>query len=405
MSLSSVAQRSQAAPPVALSHATLDSPEFAELLHNLSSEFAASAAHYDRHSEFPHANLQRLHEHGLLALTVPRQLGGSEASLAQARRVISAVARGEPSTALVLVMQYLQHTRLQHNQAWPLHLRQRVAREAVETGALINALRVEPDLGTPARGGLPGTLARRVEGGWRISGRKIYSTGIPGLTWLSVWARSDDAEPQVGTWLVHRETPGISVEETWDHLGMRATGSHDVIFDEVFVPLEQAVDIQPAHVPRPSELDSNGVMWLAVLLSSIYDGVARAARDWLVTWLAERTPANLGAPLASLPRFQELIGRIDALLLNNRVLLDAAAEGRIAPGEATQIKYLVTSNAISAVELGIEAIGNPGLARGNPIERHYRDVLCSRIHTPQNDAILSAARRAAFALPARGAQA
>ncbi|MBK5539549.1 acyl-CoA/acyl-ACP dehydrogenase [Pseudomonas sp. TH05] len=405
MSLSTVAQRPPAGPQVALSHAGLDSPEFAELLQNLSSEFAASAAHYDRHSEFPHANLQRLHEHGLLALTVPRQLGGSEASLAQARRVISAVARGEPSTALVLVMQYLQHTRLQHNQAWPLHLRQRVAREAVESGALINALRVEPDLGTPARGGLPGTLARRVEGGWRISGRKIYSTGIPGLTWLSVWARSDDAEPQVGTWLVHRETSGISVEETWDHLGMRATGSHDVIFDEVFVPLEQAVDIQPANVPRPSELDSNGVLWLAVLLSSIYDGVARAARDWLVTWLAERTPANLGAPLASLPRFQELIGRIDALLLNNRVLLDAAAEGRIAPGEATQIKYLVTSNAISAVELGIEAIGNPGLARGNPIERHYRDVLCSRIHTPQNDAILSAAGRAAFALPARGAQA
>ncbi len=405
MSVSTVAQRPSAGPQVALSHAGLDSPEFAELLQNLSSEFAASAAHYDRHSEFPHANLQRLHEHGLLALTVPRQLGGSEASLAQARRVISAVARGEPSTALVLVMQYLQHTRLQHNQAWPLHLRQRVAREAVESGALINALRVEPDLGTPARGGLPGTLARRVEGGWRISGRKIYSTGIPGLTWLSVWARSDDAEPQVGTWLVHRETPGISVEETWDHLGMRATGSHDVIFDEVFVPLEQAVDIQPANVPRPSELDSNGVLWLAVLLSSIYDGVARAARDWLVTWLAERTPANLGAPLASLPRFQELIGRIDALLLNNRVLLDAAAEGRIAPGEATQIKYLVTSNAISAVELGIEAIGNPGLARGNPIERHYRDVLCSRIHTPQNDAILSAAGRAAFALPARGAQA
>lgn len=400
MSLSSVQPSSSVSRPVP----DPDSSEFADLLQQLSEEFAVTAAHYDRHSEFPHANLQRLHEHGLLALTVPRALGGSEATLAQARRVIGAVAQGEPSTALVLVMQYLQHTRLQQNSAWPLHLRQRVAREAVQEGALINALRVEPDLGTPARGGLPATLAQRVEGGWRLSGRKIYSTGIPGLTWLAVWARSDDAEPQVGTWLVHRDSPGIRVEETWDHLGMRATGSHDVIFDDVFVPLEQAVDIQPANVPRPSELDSKGVLWLAVLLSAIYDGVARAARDWLLGWLAQRVPANLGAPLSSLPRFQELIGRIDALLFNNRVLLDAAAEGRIAPGEATQIKYLVTSNAISAVELGIEAIGNPGLARGNPIERHYRDVLCSRIHTPQNDAILGAVGRAAFALPSRGAQ-
>ena len=390
---------SLAAQPTAVpeQHPDFDSPAFAELLARLSAEFAASAAHYDRHSEFPHANLQRLHDSGLLALTVPRELGGSGASLAQARRVISAVARGEPSTALVLVMQYLQHTRLQHNLAWPHYLRLRVAREAVEKGALINALRVEPDLGTPARGGLPATIARRVPEGWRISGRKIYSTGIPGLTWLSVWARSDDEVPRVGTWLVHRDTPGIRVEETWDHLGMRATGSHDVVFEDVLVPFDHAVDVQAADVPRPSELDASGVLWLAVLLSSIYDGVARAARDWLVGWLRERTPANLGAPLSSLPRFQELVGRIDALLLSNRVLLDAAAEGRVPASEATQIKFLVTHQAIKAVELGLEAIGNPALARSNPLERHYRDVLCSRIHTPQDDAILGAAGRSAFA--------
>jgi alkylation response protein AidB-like acyl-CoA dehydrogenase len=387
-----------AQPAIALDNRPdLDSPAFAEVLAQLTAEFAASAAHYDRHSEFPHANLTRLQQLDLLALTVPRELGGSGASLAQARRVISAVAKGEPSTALVLVMQYLQHTRLQKNLAWPEYLRLRVAREAVEQGALINALRVEPELGTPARGGLPATLATRVPEGWRLSGRKIYSTGIPGLTWLSVWARSDDSVPRVGTWLVHRDTPGIRIEETWDHLGMRATGSHDVVFDNVLVPFDHAVDVQPADVPRTSELDPSGVLWLAVLLSSIYDGVARAARDWLVDWLRERTPANLGAPLASLPRFQELVGRIDSLLLANRVLLDAAAEGRVPAAEATQIKHLVTNQAIQAVALAIEAIGNPALARSNPLERHYRDVLCSRIHTPQDDAILGAAGRAAFA--------
>ena len=389
---------SSAQPAVALeTRLDLDSPTFADLLETLSAEFAASAAHYDRHSEFPHANLERLQQHDLLALTVPRELGGGGATLAQARRVISAVAKGEPSTALVLVMQYLQHTRLQKNLAWPEYLRLRVAREAVEQGALINALRVEPDLGTPARGGLPGTVATRVPEGWRLNGRKIYSTGIPGLTWLAVWARSDDSVPRVGTWLVHRDTPGIRIEETWDHLGMRATGSHDVIFDDVLVPFDHAVDVLPVDVPRTSELDPSGVLWLAVLLSSIYEGVARAARDWLVGWLRERTPANLGAPLASLPRFQELVGRIDALLFSNRVLLDAAAEGRVAASEATQVKHLVTNQAIKAVELAIEAIGNPALARSNPLERHYRDVLCSRIHTPQDDAILGAFGRAAFA--------
>lgn len=395
MSLSPVSVRPPQQGPVP----DLDSPAFAERLARLSAAFATTAAYFDRHSEFPHANLARLQQEGLLALTVPRALGGAGANLAQARQVIAAVARGEPSTALVLVMQYLHHSRLQTNTAWPEHLRLRLAREAVEEGALVNALRVEPDLGTPARGGLPNTVARRVENGWLLSGRKIYSTGIPGLTWLTVWARSDEPEPRVGNWLVHKDMPGVRIEETWDHLGMRATGSHDVVFEDVWLPLEHAVDVLPASVPRPSELGADGGFWLAILLSTIYDGVAQAARDWLLGWLAERTPANLGAPLSSLPRFHELLGRIDTLLLANRVLLDAAAEGRMAAAEAGQIKFLVTSNAIQAVELAVEAIGNPALARSNPLERHYRDVLCSRIHTPQNDAILGAVGRAAFARP------
>ncbi|MFX7559831.1 acyl-CoA dehydrogenase family protein, partial [Acinetobacter baumannii] len=75
---------------------------------------------------------------------------------------------------------------------------------------------------------------------FRLSGHKIYATGIPLLTWAVVWARTDDAEPLVGPVLVRTGQPGITVVETWNHLGMRATGSHDVIFDGVFVPDDQA---------------------------------------------------------------------------------------------------------------------------------------------------------------------
>lgn len=392
----------------------LDSPEFEQRLLEISQEFAQSAAQHDRDGSFPHDNFKRLHEDGLLALTVPRHLGGYGANLAQTRKVIAAVAKGEPSTALVLTMQYLQHTRLQHNQHWPEHFRLQVANDAVQHGALINALRVEPDLGTPARGGLPNTIATRVEGGWLLNGHKIYSTGIAGLSWLAVWARTEDSdacdgtaretfagrEPWVGTWLVPHDSTGIEVLETWDHLGMRATGSHDVIFHDVFVPDDHAVDVHPASADRRSELDQQGTMWLSVLLGSIYDGVAQAARNSFVAWLHSRKPANLnvsggGASLATLPRFQGIVGRIDSLLLNNQILLDSAATGQVAYGSAGQIKYLVTSNAIQAVEAAIAAAGNPGLDRRNDLERHYRDVLCSRIHTPQNDVILlDAGRRA-----------
>ncbi|TBU88867.1 acyl-CoA dehydrogenase [Stutzerimonas kirkiae] len=370
--------------------------ELDALLEEITRALAATAADYDRSGRFPTENFALLHQHGLLGLTVPETLGGAGGDLATARKVISAVAKGEPSTALILVMQYLQHFRLQSNNQWPEHLRQRLAREAVEDGALINAFRVEPELGTPARGGLPATIARRTAEGWRISGRKIYSTGSHGIHWYVVWARSDDADPLVGGYLVHRDTPGISIIDDWDHLGMRATCSHEVRFDEVLIPLEHAVGVSPLSAPRP-ELDGEGLLWMSVLLPSIYDGVAQAARDWLVGFLATRTPSNLGAPLSSLQRFQEIVGRIDSLLLNNRTLLDSAALGQVEAHHAGQLKYLVTNNAIKAVELAVEASGNPGLSRRNPLERHYRDVLCSRIHTPQDDVALGAVGRAAFA--------
>ncbi len=306
------------------------------------------------------------------------------------------MARGEPSTALILVMQYLQHSRLQENRNWPSHLRVQVAEQAVREGALINALRVEPDLGTPARGGLPGTIARRTAQGWRISGSKIYSTGSHGLTWFAVWARSDDDDPLVGSWLVHKDTPGITIIEDWDHLGMRATSSHEVRFDNVLVPLDHAVSVSPWSAPQ-SELDGSGLLWMAVLLSSVYDGIAQSARDWLVHWLEQRTPSNLGAALSTLPRFQETVGQIDTLLFANRSLLQSAAHGHTPAQHAGQIKYLVTGNAIRAVELAIEASGNPGLSRSNPLQRHYRNVLCGRVHTPQNDAVLASVGKAAFA--------
>jgi alkylation response protein AidB-like acyl-CoA dehydrogenase len=364
-------------------------------LAELTQALAANAERYDRTACFPQDNIDLLHQHGLLAFTVPRALGGSGADLVSARRVIGAIAKGDPATALIVVMQYLQHVRLQDEARWPEHLRHRVARDAVQHGALINALRVEPDLGTPTRGGLPATVARRTAEGWRLDGRKLYSTGSHGLTWLLVWARSDDADPLVGGFLVHRDTPGITIVEDWDHLGMRATCSHDVRFDDVLIPLEHAVSVSPASAPR-AELDAEGLLWMAVLLPAVYDGVARAARDWLVHFLKRRAPSNLGAPLASLPRFQAVLGRIDTLLFANQTLLDAAASGQVASLHAGQLKHLVSAHAIQAVELAVEAAGNPGLSRRNPLERHYRDVLCSRIHTPQDDVVFAHAGQAAF---------
>lgn len=101
-------------------------------------------------------------------------------------------------------------------------LRQQVFHDAVEHGGLINSLRVEPELGSPARGGLPDTVATRRAEGWDISGHKIYTTGIEGLRWLAVWARSDDNPPLVGTAGAWRQ-PG---HQRGEKLGSRRDAGH-----------------------------------------------------------------------------------------------------------------------------------------------------------------------------------
>ncbi|OXI18005.1 acyl-CoA dehydrogenase family protein [Burkholderia sp. AU15512] len=393
--------------------ADADDARVAALLDRLAPELAADAARNDADGRFPHENFARLHRAGLIAQVVPREHGGAGATLAQASRIVAAVASADPATALVLTMTYLQHRALgRADNRWPAQVRRAVFDSAVTEGALINALRVEPALGSPSRGGLPETIARRDGDGWRLSGHKLYSTGIPALRWLAVWARTDEPAPRVGVFLVPRDRDAdgdrIRVIESWNHLGLRASGSHEVVFDDVRLPADHAVDVRTpdawavsaaTHADADAQADQQA--WMVALLGSLYDAVARASRDWLVGFATTRAPSGLGAPLATLPRVQEAVGEIEGWLHANRVLLDdhiARTGAGQAPTVTTSglVKRTVTEHAIRVVEQALKLSGNHGLSRANPLERHYRDVLCSRVHTPQDDAIAVAAGRAAL---------
>ncbi|MFH8049334.1 sodium ion-translocating decarboxylase subunit beta, partial [Klebsiella pneumoniae] len=107
-------------------------------------------------------------------------------------------------------------------------------------------------------------------------------------------------------------------------------------------------------------------------------------------------PAGLGHPLSRLPRVQEKVGQIAGLLLVNRSLLEQAAALRFSAIEANLAKVTITDNAIQAVNIALELTGNHGLSRQNPLERHYRNVLCGRVHTPQSDSAWLAAGNFVF---------
>jgi alkylation response protein AidB-like acyl-CoA dehydrogenase len=367
----------------------------------LSWGFAERAAAHDRDASFPFRNFDELSEAGLLSLTVPAALGGGGAGAQTAARVLQIFGKADPSTALVLSMHYIQHLVMARSARWPGRLVRKLAKESVEGVALVNALRVEPDLGSPSRGGLPATIARRTETGWRLTGRKIYSTGAPILKWYAVWAKTDEPETRVGLFLVPAGLPGTRVAETWDHIGLRASGSHDVIFEDVVIPLDYEIDVRKPEEWRTPDFTQATVG--AIFIAAIYDGIARAARDWLIEFLKTRVPANLGAPLATLPRAQEILGAIEARLIVNARLIESFAadfdEGvLLSAAESNVIKLTVTNNAVAVVEDALSLSSNHGLSRSNPLERHYRDVLCGRVHAPQDDATRVAIGRSSLGL-------
>ena len=364
----------------------------------LAADLATRAADHDRDASFPFENFDALRDAGLLNLTVPVEFGGQGVGLSTVCRVVEQIAQGDASTALVLAMHYIYHAVFARARRWPPGVQERVCRESVEGIALINVLRVEPELGTPARGGLPATTATPAADGWRLTGHKIYATGSPILRYFLVWARTAGDEPRTGYFLVPNDAPGLRIVETWDHLGMRATGSHDLLLEDVPLPADAALELRPPSAWGP---DPAVAGWNNLTLTALYNGVAIAARAWLLHFLHERRPANLGASLATLPRMQSAAGEIQALLYaNTRLIYTLTSEidaGNVAASaQASLVKYLATGNAIRAVDIALGVTGNPGLSRSHPLERHHRDVLCSRIHSPQDDMVLLGAGKAAL---------
>ena len=180
--------------------------EFIERAVALSADFATRAAQHDRDASFPLRT-------SLPCATRPAGADGAGRVRRMCRRSChglrrdSADRRGDPSTALVLLnMQYLGHATLARERRWPVAIYERICHEAVSEIALLAPLRVEPELGTPARGGMPATTAIRSPDGWRLNGHKIYATGSPIVRYFNTWARTDDDPPLVGCFLVPRRT-------------------------------------------------------------------------------------------------------------------------------------------------------------------------------------------------------
>ncbi|MFD0527562.1 acyl-CoA dehydrogenase family protein [Kitasatospora arboriphila] len=198
--------------------------------------------------------------------------------------------------------------------------------------ALLGTLRGEP--------GAPATVAHWDGEAWELTGRKHDCSGAEALAWMAVPARTDEAVPRTGLFLVRGDSPGLEIDPVWDQLGLRASAGHDIVLDRVRVAPELAVRLTAPGRDTPEQQAAAGTAraWHDLALSAVHLGTARAAQDWLVRFLRQRTPANLTEPLATLPRYRSALGEIEAALIGAEEVLGAvaAAVDRGEPGAAAR---------------------------------------------------------------------
>lgn len=355
---------------------------------------ADAAPEADHTGQFPWVGIRAVHESGLLESTVSTRYGGEGATLYDAATILAALGRGDPSVALISAMTIFNHLAQAAKNHWPEDLYRRLLAEGKQRPLLLNAARVEPELGSPARGGLPATRARRTANGWSITGRKRFVTGAHGLTHFLVWAHTDETPTRVGTFVVPNGLPGIRVIENWNSLGMRATGSHDVEYTDVEIPAEDVLDLTDATV---AQQDNRAHAALTLALTALYLGVAEAAQEAFIRFAHERVPTNLGHPIARTERFVTLSGEIDLLVSGARqIIFDALQADQGDPERLIRARLIAGRQLREAVQIAVRALGNPGLNTDLGLERHFRDIQAVLIHAPQEDVTISILGRAAF---------
>lgn len=366
----------------------------------LAEAFSQRAAKHDEEGSFPHENIADLKASGYVTWTVPKAFGGEEISLYELLLHQEQLARGDGSTALAIGWHVGMILNLRASHAFPEPVFAEVCESVVRDKKLINSCATEPATGSPSRGGRPQTTAVRKEGGYVLNGRKTFSTLSPALGWVLVTAGIQDSL-DVGEFLARGED--IEVKETWNVMGMRASGSHDILLKDVFVPDAHLIAASQSGNAKRRSQDGGG--WM-LHIPACYLGVALAARDFAVHYAATYQPNSLPHPISEVSHVQNKLGQMELLLLNARTLMydlarrwDEASEAE-RPKLRTQlgaVKVQATNAAVQVVDLAMRVVGARGLWRDLPLERFYRDVRAGLHNPPMEDVVYTSLAKAAVA--------
>ncbi len=341
----------------------------------LAPRLAARAAEFDESDSFVGENFALLKQAGLAEAGVPRELGGRGAEVGELADMLRLMAHACSSTALAFAM----HTHQVAIPAWRWRHQKVSAVEPLLKRVAAERLLLLSSGGSDWIGG--SGVAEKVEGGYRIKARKVFTSGAASGDLLLTGAvtKGEDGTPMVIHFAAPMKAAEVRIEDTWRALGMRGTGSNDVVLDGLFVPDAAVSFSRKAGEWHP--VFQTIAMIAFPLIYAVYLGVAESARD-LAVELARKKPVNDHAV--------QLAGRMDTALraaqLAHRHMVEVA-ETSMPSAEAVNegmiARALVAEHAIKAVELAMELAGGLGFYRVNGLERRFRDVQGARYHPLQ----------------------
>jgi acyl-CoA dehydrogenase len=377
-----------------------DDDAFVPMAAELGAEFQPQAATHDRDNTFVLENFDRMRETGYLRLAVPAELGGLGATMRQVCFAQAELARSCAATALAVNMHL--YLTLANVFRWRRGApgADSVLRRVANEGAVLMT-------SGGSDGIWPSAKAVKENGGYRNSGRKVFCSQAPAADLFTTMAVYDDPNegPVVLLAGIPMRTAGITILDNWDTLGMRATGSNDVLLEDVEIAENQVVARRPWGRLDPA-LRVAGIHF-APPVAAVYAGIAAGARDEAVRVVCSRRTPDGRTP-AEDPVVQRQVGLMEVKL---RTLwwsllgaLDDLGDDYQPDDQAlTSVmiaKRHVVTESVAVVDLAMSTVGGSAYFKTSPLEQAYRDVRAGLFHPLNPERTLTYAGRLALGLPA-----
>ena len=352
--------------------------------------FAQRAAEYDLEGKFPHENYAEMKASGYTAMPIPADCNGGGADLLEICIAQNRLAQGCGATALAVNMHFglpfVMTDLIALGDDGPKEMLTKIADEQLIVFGAITDSQVDSYKGITGMG-YTTVKAEKVDGGFRINGRKGFGTNSPigdlfGCT--AVYDDPDDGE--IGLiFVLPSDTEGLVCLNDWDTMGMRASQSHSWRLENVFVEEDHVFK----HNLWEWDKYARGLWaWHGGSFGAVYLGIAKAARDFAISQTQERTRLPFKHPESYYPGHQFLAAEMDIALhagwawqtrIAERLIdINNRDDGTIV--EAVAMQYFCMRAAMDVVNKAVDLMGGAALARRLPLERYYRDVRAGPIH-------------------------